>query len=166
MFRTERLDPSHPVDRFNCENGLAHWLKNSALDADRAGNARTYVLLDDSNSVAAYFAILPHAVQRGVLPGTLRKGGPDPAPAYLIAKLARDEHYRGGGVGDVVLTEALHCCLDAIRIGGGRLLVVDAVNQSAHGWYATKGFTPLPNDQERLVMKASRAAASLSVAWP
>jgi hypothetical protein len=68
-----------------------------------------------------------------------------------------------------VLSEALRYCLEAIRIGGGRLIVVDAVNEKAHGWYESKGFTPIgasgPTGM-RLVMKASRAERSVNWSQP
>jgi hypothetical protein len=46
------------------------------------------------------------------------------------------------------------------------LIVVDAIDQRAHDFYLHFGFRPTPANPSRLVMKASTAAASLSVDWP
>ena len=54
----------------------------------------------------------------------------------------------------------------AIRIGGGRVIVVDAIDDRARGFYEHFGFRAVPADPNRLVMKASTAAASLSREWP
>jgi hypothetical protein len=56
--------------------------------------------------------------------------------------------------------------LDAIRAGGGRVIVVDAIDDNARGFYEHFGFRAIPADPDRLVMKASAAAASLSLPWP
>ena len=62
--------------------------------------------------------------------------------------------------------EALRTLLEAIRIGGGRVIVVDAIDDNAPSFYEHFGFKPIPDTAGRLVMKASTAAASVGVDWP
>lgn len=62
--------------------------------------------------------------------------------------------------------EALRTTLEAIRVGGGRVIVVDAIDDHAYNFYKHFGFKPIPETDGRLVMKASTAAASVGVAWP
>jgi predicted GNAT family N-acyltransferase len=87
-------------------------------------------------------------------------------PGFLLARLALSDHLHGRGHGGELLVGALDTTLTAIRIGGGRLVVVDAIDQRAHDFYLHFGFRPIPANVSRLVMKASTAAASLSVDWP
>lgn len=161
----ERLDPAHDVDNFSCGNEeLDLWLRNAASTADRAGTARVYVSLDGT-TVAGYFAILPHHVRRVDVPSRIGRGAPDTIPGFLLARLALAEDLHGGGRGGGLLALALEKILEAIAIGGGRLIVVDAIDEPAIAFYQHYGFRPTPADPARLVMKGSTAAASLAIDW-
>lgn len=162
----ERLSNAHVVDTFTCGNEeLDLWLRHAALIADRAGTARVYVSLE-SGRVSGYFALLPHNVRRADIPPGIGRGAPDIIPSYLLARLAVSQDQQGAGRGGDLLALALGKTLDAIAIGGGRLVVVDAIDQNAADFYRHHGFKPTPTDPGRLVMKASTAAAALGVAWP
>lgn len=162
----ERLTAAHEVDTFSCGNEeLDLWLSQSALSADRAGTARVYVSLD-AGRIVGYFALLPHHVRRADIPPGIGRGAPDTIPGFLLARLAVAEELQGGGRGGDLLALALKKVLDAIVLGGGRLIVVDAIDERAAGFYRHHGFRPTPTDPARLVMKASTAAASLRIDWP
>ena len=166
MLRFERLTPEHPIQSFSSGNtDLDVWLREAGISADRAGTARVYLWLDDDRAIG-YFAILPHGVRRSDLPPSVGRGAPEVIPGFLLARLALSEHLHGRGHGGELLVGALDAMLTAIRIGGGRLIVVDAIDQRAHDFYVHFGFRATPADPGRLVMKASTAAASLSIDWP
>jgi GNAT superfamily N-acetyltransferase len=163
----ERITEHHSVDSFRCGNAdLDDWLAESALNSDRSGTARVYVWLDETGEVSGYFAIAPHTVRREGLPQSVARGSPDVIPGYLLARLAVAESSQGRGNGGRLLVEALRTTLEAIRFGGGRVIVVDAIDDHAHSFYEHFGFKPIPETGGRLVMKASTAAASVGVAWP
>lgn len=167
MPRIERLNADHHIEDFSSGNhDLDDWLRGSGQTADRAGSARVYVRIDDGDAVDGYFAIVPHVVRRSDLPPGVGRGSPDSVPAFLLARLALSDDRHGVGQGGELLVDALRVTLDAIRVGGGRLIVVDAIDLRAHGFYEHFGFRPLPEGDARLVMKASTAAASVGVAWP
>jgi hypothetical protein len=65
-----------------------------------------------------------------------------------------------------LLLGALEVTLAAIRMGGGRLIIVDAIDAQARSFYEHFGFRSIPANSNRLVMKASTAGASLSLEWP
>jgi GNAT superfamily N-acetyltransferase len=165
--RVERLNQAHPIHHFLSTNvELDGWLHDAALTADRAGTARVYVWVAEPIQVVGYFAILPHVVRRQDLPTTVGRGAPDVIPSVLLARLALAAHLHGGGHGGELLAAALETTLTAIEIGGGRVIVVDAIDDAAKGFYEHFGFRSVPGDERRLVMKASTAAASLSHPWP
>ncbi len=124
-----------------------------------------YVHLDD-NKIVGYFAIVPHSVRRDDVPWSIGRGSPDTIPGFLLARLALDENLHGAGRGAELLVLALEHILQAILAGGGRLIIVDAIDDNAASFYQHHGFTPSPTDPARLVMKASAAAASLAIDWP
>jgi GNAT superfamily N-acetyltransferase len=162
----ERLRAAHDIAAFTCGNDdLDGWLHNSALTADRSGTARVLVHVDDV-AVLGYFAIVPHTVRRADIPRPIGRGAPDTIPGFLLARLALAEHLHGAGRGGELLVLALTRILDSIAVGGGRLIVVDAIDDNAATFYQHFGFTPVPGDPSRLVIKASTAAASLGIDWP
>lgn len=167
MDRFERITDEHSVDAFRCGNAdLDGWLIGAALNSDRSGTARVYLWLDEPGEVIGYFAITPHMIRREGLPRTVAWGSPDVIPGFLLARLAVAESVQGKGGGGRLLVEALRTLLEAIRIGGGRVIVVDAIDDNARSFYEHFGFKSLPETGGRLVMKASTAAASVGVDWP
>lgn len=167
MSRFERLTPEHSIRAFVSGNDeLDAWLRDAAETADRSGTARVYVWLGGENEVIGYFAILPHNIRREDLPSSVGRGAPDVIPGYLLARLALSEQLHGLGRGGELLAGALEATLAAIRLGGGRVIVVDAIDDRARGFYEHNGFRSIHANPDRLVMKASTAAASLSLDWP
>ena len=167
MPRFDRITEHHPVDSFRCGNAdLDDWLADAALNSDRSGTARVYVWLDEIGEMIGYFAIAPHTVRREGLPRSVARGSPDVIPGFLLARLAVAESSQGKGIGGRLVVEALRTTLEAIRIGGGRVIVVDAIDDHAHSFYEHFGFRPISETGGRLVMKASTAAASVGVSWP
>ena len=166
MLRAERLSAKHAVHGFVSTNAdLDSWLWNAALTADRAGTARVYVWADEDERVAAYFAIAPHTIRRDDVPSTVGRGAPVTIPAFLLARLALARSMQGRGMGGELLVAALGTTLDAVRLGGGRVIVVDAIDAKARTFYEHYGFRAVEPVGGRLVMKASTAAASLGVEW-
>lgn len=167
MLRLERLRAEHDLSHFSSgKPQLDVWLRNSAISADRQGTGRTYVCLTDLDKVAAYFTLAPHVVRRAEVPTSLGHGGPDAIPSILLAKLALDTTLHGQGLGAALLAVALETALDAMKKAGGRLIVVDAIDEAAASFYEHHGFKRVPSHPFRLAMKASAAAASLGVSWP
>lgn len=167
MDRFERISDEHSVDAFRCGNtDLDDWLVGPALNSDRSGTARVYLWLDHLGEVIGYFAITPHTVRREGLPRSVARGSPDIIPGFLLARVAVAESLQGAGHGGRLLVEALRTTLGAVRIGGGRVIVVDAIDDNARNFYEHFGFKPIPDSAGRLVMKASTAAASVGVDWP
>lgn len=168
MFFREQLSGRHHLGDFSCGNrALDVWLATSALHADGAGTSRTYVWLDEGGCVVAYFALAPHVVRRDGLPLTLGRGSPTSIPSILLGKLALAAHLHGQGHGSVLLVDALEVALRGIMHVGGRLVVVDAINDQAHRFYQHYGFSPFPAKPDgRLGLKASDAARSIGLEWP
>lgn len=89
------------------------------------------------------------------------RGSPDAIPAVLLARLALAQGLHGGGRGAVLLADALTVALAAIATAGGWVIVVDAIDESAHCFYRHHGFVPVPGSDHRLVVKAADAAQAL-----
>lgn len=161
MYLSERIAARHDLAGFACgDQTLDHWLAGSALTADAMGTARTYVWTE-KNAVIGYFSLCPHEVRRDELPSKLSHGVPHSIPAILLARLALDRHLHGQGLGVSLLLDALSRATDAIEIAGGRLIVVDAIDEPARRFYEHHGFRAAPTQPARLFRKASDVAAAL-----
>lgn len=166
MHHSERLGPHPGLESFDSGNAdLDGWLRRAANTSDRAGTARVYLWTGDDQKLAGYYAVTPHTVRRADVPPSVGRGVPDQIPGFLLARLALQRSSQGRGQGGELLLAALGTILEATQIGGGRVIVVDAIDDQAHAFYEHFGFRPTPSRPGRLVMKASTAAASLGIDW-
>ena len=166
-LRVEPLRASHMIDRFACgKKPLDDWLKQHARNAAGQGT-RTYVLVDNENeAVVGYFAIAPHLLERETVPPQIGRGAPSQIPAILLAKLALDQSSQGTGLGRQLLVRALEKIVDVAKRAGGKLVVVDAIDDEAAEFYEHHDFTPIPGNPHRLVLKVSTVARELNIPWP
>lgn len=166
-YRIEPLSDGCDLGDFTCGYpSLDSWLREHARNATRQGT-RTYLLIEaDTDSVAGYFAIAPHLLERDQAPRRVGRGAPSRIPALLLAKLALHERLHGRGLGAELLIHALTTIVVAARSAGGRLVVVDAIDDDAASFYRAHDFEPTPDNPHRLVLKLSTVAQALDIPWP
>ncbi|HVX17904.1 MAG TPA: GNAT family N-acetyltransferase [Acidimicrobiales bacterium] len=164
-YRVERL-ADHDLSEFTCGNmDLDDWLRSHAQRATGQGT-RTYILVDEHERVCGYFALAPHLLSRDDAPPRLARGAPQQIPGILLAKLALDSAIQGRGMGAELLVRALDTIIAAARRAGGRVVIVDAIDDDAVAFYEHHDFRRLPGQSWRLVMKLSSAAKALGLPWP
>lgn len=165
-FDLAPIGDGHDLDEFDCGKPvLDGWLLDQARRASAAGVAQVYVgTRQGSPRVCAYYAICPTEVIREV-DGFSRStaGGYSRVPGYLIARLALDRTLWGNGFGEQLLMSALETVVRAAAIGGGRLVVVDALDEDAAKFYERFGFVRAGARKNRLLMKISTAAAAIEL---
>jgi GNAT superfamily N-acetyltransferase len=151
---SQSLTEDHDVSQFASGNeSLDRWLQRDALRAHRAGISRTTAwTAPDSRAVVAYHAIAPTQVA---------SAGYSMVPGYLIGRLALDEPLQGQGLGTQLLLDALERIVGAADRAGGRVIVVDAIDDTAHRFYSHHGFRSIGHSS-RLAMKLATAAAILA----
>jgi GNAT superfamily N-acetyltransferase len=166
-FRVEPLGDQHHLETFDSGSpDLDQWLRLHARPATAQGT-RTYLLIDgDTGQVAGYFAVAPHLLERDDVPTKVGRGAPRRIPAILLAKLALDRTHHGQGLGAELLIRALATMLTAGRTAGGKLAVVDAIDDAAARFSQHHDFVPLPGNPHRLVQKLSTIAQILKQPWP
>jgi ribosomal protein S18 acetylase RimI-like enzyme len=84
----------------------------------------------------------------------------------LLAKLALDRSVQGQGLGSELLVVALETIVEAARRVGGKVMVVDAIDEAAAAFYERHDFVATPSDPHRLVRKLSTIAKALDLPWP
>ena len=104
--------------------------------------------------MVAYYAITPHQVRRDQVSSAMA-GGVIVIPAYLLARLALDVTLHGQGLGAELLHDAMDRIVTAADTASGRLIVVDAIDETAAAFYRHHDFPPVRDNPHRLVLKLS-----------
>jgi len=148
------LERSQDWSAFDCgESELNDWLRLHAISAGKRGSARTFVAVDHTNRVLAYYAITAQSVVVREGPERMRKGMPrHPIPVVLLARLAVDQSFKGRGLGAGLLKNALLRCMNASKEVGVRAVIVDAKNDVARRFYEHFDFEVFPEDSKRLIL--------------
>ena len=164
-FRSEAIDPGrHILTAMDSgEPELDEWLRLHAAGTEARRVARTFVWVDPASEpdlVRGYYSLTAHRLVRDGLPGAIGRGSPVEIQAVLLARLALDVSSQGPGMGGVLLVDALARVVTATRTVAARLVVVDALSESAAAFYEHHGFRRIPGTL-RLIQKVSDIAASI-----
>jgi predicted GNAT family N-acyltransferase len=147
-LRNEALSDAHDRASFNCGiQDLDQYFKTQVGQDIRRRMTKCRVAVDEANNkVAGFYTLSAAAINLIDLPAAVAKGLPRyPLPAFRMGRLAVDLNYRGLGLGESLLADAVEKCM-ASEIGGFAL-IVDAKND-AETFYLKYGFlnyTSLPN---------------------
>lgn len=162
-WRSGRLTENHDRGPFDCGQEILNlWLTDQALRAEQAGVSATTVWTPTADQrVIAYHSIAPTVLRRDELPSRSMAGGYTTVPGYLLGRLAVDRTLHGQGLGSQLLVDALERIVSASGQGGGRVIVVEAIDDAAAAFYEHHDFKPVA-ETNRLVMKVATARAALS----
>ena len=147
-----RLREDDNRNSFDCGVGaLNEWLRNIANQHQKKNLSRTYVatLADDAREIVGYYALAATSVETDGMPGARL---PRSVSAGLLARLAVDRQYKGRGVGEYLLAHALDTVLTTAEAIGVQCVVVDALDESAAGFYRKYGFESFSDVPRRLFL--------------
>lgn len=161
----ELLTAAHDVSEFSSgKPTLDHWLKTRALSNQQKGFTAVLVV-HEAGRVVGYCGLAPTAVVPSVLPRSIRTGQPpDPVPCLLLGQLATDTGWTGQGIGTGLVKHALQRCVLASSLIGGRVLMVNAVDEEAALFWERRGFLRSKDDHLVLLRSIPDIAASLRTA--
>ena len=139
--RIELLAARHDRANFDCgEPALNEFLQRLAGQQQRRGFGKTYVALaDDGVTVTGFVTLSAGQVATQQLPATLKLPR-YPAPVLRIGRLAVDRRQQGRGIGQELLSFALHLAREFSQRVGLYAVLVDAKNDKAKSFYASLGF--------------------------
>lgn len=141
----EALSPAHERRGFSCgEADLDDYLRRFARQHAETRISRTYVAARDG-VVLGYYSLSMAAIRRDHLPARHRNSFPNyPVPVARLARLAVDRHQQGGGLGGLLLSDALYRCLRLSEEIGAVGVVVDAKHERARSFYLRFEFEVFP----------------------
>src|SRR3984957_9621947 len=155
-LRITLLGEAHDRGSFTCGvERLDRYLKTQAgQDVRRKANA-VFVLSRDAepDRILGYYTLCAMAVSQGEVPEAARKHVPryPLVSCTLIGRLAVARDQQGQRLGSVLLADALQRAFESANTVGSTMVIVDALDEAAVGFYAAHGFVRLP-DSPRLVL--------------
>jgi predicted GNAT family N-acyltransferase len=154
-FSVEILSTSHDRTEFDCGVALLNsYLQQYARQDMERGVATPYVLVPSINKteIAGFYTLAATAVKLTDLPEHATKKLPryPLVPTTLLGRLAVGLNYRGKGLGERLLMDALKRSLEASRVVGSAAVIVDAKDSSGVRFYEQYGFKLLPEQNLRL----------------
>ncbi len=143
------------LQTFQCSRNkdVEDFLHNRAITFEKNFRAKTYIYIDHSGEIIAYFSIaLKILSSQDVSERTLQILGNYPdgrpihdIPCFLIGQLGKTDSYRDKKIGNFLLQDALDIIDNIQEQIGGRFIMLDAVNQQKIiDFYKNAGFIPLP----------------------
>jgi predicted GNAT family N-acyltransferase len=154
-FRVEHLSKLHHREGFSCGiESLDRYLRTQASQDVAKHVAVCFVLTRDGRMVAGYYTISQYCIDLVDLPLQIARKLPKypEVPATLLGRLAISENYRGQKLGEFLLMDALHRCLQQSSRVASAAVVVDAKNDAARRFYEHYEFVSLPGTPHRLFL--------------
>lgn len=159
-LQVQSLGPHHDRVGFSCGvESLDNYLKKQARQDIKKRVAAVFVLTPDGRTIGGYYTLSQFSIDLGVLPQeTARRLPKYPiVPATLIGRLAVSTAFRGHGLGEILLMDALHRSLSLSKEIASAALIVDAKDDRAISFYRKYGFLELPNIPGRLFLPMATA---------
>jgi GNAT superfamily N-acetyltransferase len=162
-FRLETLAKRHDRAAFSCGvQGLDQYLKTQASqDMRRKANAVFVMVSAQAPArIVGYFTLCAYTLSQDEVPEAARKHIPryPLVSATLIGRLAVDESDHGRGMGAMLLARALRMAYENTSVVGSSMIVVDAMDERAAGFYEAHGLVRLV-DSMRLILPMQTAAS-------
>ena len=154
-YLTVILDTPHKKADFECGNELlTSYLKQQANQDVKKDLSRCFVMLNEDDNIKGYYTISSSSINKELIPEDIKKKLPKSygdIPVILIGRLARDIKFKGEGIGELLLLDALQRCHDVSKSVGCMAVIVDPIDENAKTFYLKYGFILLP-DSKRMFL--------------
>lgn len=160
MLLTVALNSVHKKNLFVCEEpSLEGYLRKQAGQDVKRKVAVCFILEGEDNAIKGYYTLSADNVDRTLIPENLQKKLPyKNLPVTLLGRLARDSNYRGQGIGELLLADALRRAYQASATIGAWAVVTDPINEKARVFYESFGFISLESGRMFIPMETIKAS--------
>lgn len=163
-FAIEPLEKAHKRSGFVCGNErIDRYFRETVTQNVKRNYAKCFVAREIATGrVAGFYTLSSSNVPLTEVPEPLAAKLPryPTVPAVLIGWLGRHSDYRGLGLGEGLLFDAIKTVATAPI--GAHAIFADAIDDKAAAFYAAYGFTPLTKRSLTLYLPIATALASLS----
>jgi predicted N-acetyltransferase YhbS len=160
QFKFEILDPAiHRRDEFSCESPeLTEFLRTRARKEAKSRTSACFILVPvaDPGQIVGYYTLSATSIELEKLPAELTRKLPryPRLPATLLGWLARALAFKGQGIGDLLMVDALKRSYENSSVIGSVAVLVDPKDAPTAKFYGTFGFQPLNGQKMFLPMKS------------
>lgn len=160
MLHTVALDSSHKKASFSCEEqSLTDYLRKQAGQDAKRRVALCFVHSDPKGTIKGYYTLSSDSIDRAILPEELKKKMPyKNLPVTLLGRLARDLQFKGEGVGELLLADALKRAFQASSEVASFAVVTDPINEKVRNFYESFGFISLESGRMFITMETVKAS--------
>ncbi|MBD3267098.1 GNAT family N-acetyltransferase [bacterium] len=156
QYLIEPLDKHHNRTEFSCGiEELDVYVHRYAGQDIRKQVAAVFVLLRENQStIAGYYTLSATGIRHENLPDDIMRKLPKYpiTPATLLGRLAVDRKFRGEGLGETLLLDALYRSLQHSREIASMAVIVNAINNKAKTFYEHYGFQCFPDTDDKLFL--------------
>lgn len=167
-WHEEPIAKSHDRKKFDCGNAdLNEFLQKHARQNHESGGAKTFCAIDDADPkrVLGFYSLAPAAIGHARLPRSVTKGLPQhEIGGFKLARIATHIELQGRGLGGQLLLAAGKRCLRVAAEVGGLMLIIEAKNGRAAGWYESYGAIRLEDGPLTLVLPLKTIQVALQAA--
>lgn len=154
-FVIEPLGDKHNRAAFSCGvEALDSYLRIQASQDLKKRAAATFVATADGTTIGGYYTLSQYSIELADVPEAIvKKFAKYPhVPTTLLGRLARSNAYRGQGIGEILLMDALRRTLELSKQAASTGMIVDAKDDWAATFYRKYGFLDLPKVDRRLFL--------------
>lgn len=162
----EPISKHHNRGDFSCGyDTLDQYLQKQATQDARRMVAAPFILVQerDRKTVIGYYTLSAFGISLQDLPDEVVKKLPayPIVPVTLLGRLALDQRYKGQGLGEFLLIDALKRALKQSSQIAAAAVVVDAMDENAAGFYRHFEFMDFPDKPGRLFLPMKTIGAIL-----
>ena len=147
-LKIETLNNNHNKKKFHCGHEmLDNYISTQAKQDIRRDLAACFVLVVNKNEIIGYYTLSANSINRGDFPQSISKKLPpsyQDLPTILLGRLAIDNGFKGKGLGELILMDALNRCVEISKNLGTLAIVVDPIDDDAKRFYQKYGFILIP----------------------
>jgi ribosomal protein S18 acetylase RimI-like enzyme len=154
-FKIEPLRKKHDRAAFFCgKDSLDQYLKSQAGQAVGKNLTAVFVLTPDGKRIAGYYTLSYYSVKLDEIPEEIARKltRMQEIPATLLGRLARSVEFRGQGIGETLLVDALKKAVQNSTHVASWAVIVDAKDEEAAEFYKRYGFISFPSRPNRLFL--------------
>jgi len=154
-FVIEPFGDRHDRAAFSCgAEALDAYLRTQASQDLKKRAAATFVGTTDGTTIAGYYTLSQYSVRLSDVPDAIAKklAKYPHVPTTLLGRLARSNEFRGRGIGEILLMDALQRSLELSKQAASAGMIVDAKDDWAAAFYRKYGFLDLPKVDRRLFL--------------
>ena len=152
------LTGNHDRQGFDCgRQELSDWLQKTARQHQEKRLSKTFVAtLDEApDCICVYYALTLVELESRTLSEAWRKKMPRRIPGVKLGRLAVDKRFKGKGLGELLLVDALGRAQRIYQEAGGIGLFVDAIDAQAAAYYRRFGFKAMPDNPLLMFLPAA-----------